>query len=286
MPLRLLVIEDRQSDFEMLEEQLRRQGLDAWCRRVDTVEDLTDALEDPSWDAVLTDYNVPGMGFQSSVALVRGRRPALPIVLFSGYMGEDQAAELLKAGITDFVLKYRPARLGSAIRRAVDEAHEQQARRAAEAALLVNEVRLRLALDGAELGMLRFDWATGMFHLDARAQLQFGLGAAVPFAALRAHVHPDDVQAIDAALGQAADPDADGRYALEFRVRLPDGGERWLLSRGRVHFGLDGASRTPLERIGIVQDITGRKHGEAAQQLSRRSGERERGARRPAARRR
>jgi len=263
VPLRLLVIEDRQSDFEMLEEQLRRQGLDASCRRVDTVEDLTAALEDPAWDAVLTDYNVPGMGFQNTVALVRSRRPELPIVLFSGYMGEDQAAELLKAGITDFVLKYRPARLGSAIRRAVDEAHEQQARRAAEAALLENEERLRLALEGAELGMLRFDCATGIFHLDARAQRQFELGAEVPYAELRAHVHPDDVQAIDAALGQAADPDGDGRYALEFRVRLPGGDERWLLSRGRVHFGVDGESRTPLERIGIVQDITDRKHGAA-----------------------
>jgi CheY-like chemotaxis protein len=274
----LLVIEDRQSDFEMLEEQLRRQGIDASCRRVDTGEDLTAALDDPAWDAVLTDYNVPGMGFQNTVALLRGRRPALPIVLFSGYMGEDQAAELLKAGITDFVLKYRPARLGSAIRRAVDEAHEQRARRAAEAALRENEERLRVALEGAELGMLRFDCATGIFHLDARAQRQFELGAEVAFAELRAHVHPDDVQAIEAVVGQAASPDGDaqpadsegdGRYAIEFRVRLPGGGERRLLVRGRVHFGLDGDSSTPLERIGIVQDVTGGKQGEAAQSLPR-----------------
>ena len=42
-PLRLLVIEDRPSDFDLLEEQLRRQELDASCHRVDTMEDLAAA---------------------------------------------------------------------------------------------------------------------------------------------------------------------------------------------------------------------------------------------------
>ena len=104
MPLQLLVIEDRASDFELLEQQLQHQGVAASCRRVDSVEDLDAALDDGAWDAVLTDYNIPGMGFQATVSRLRARQPDLPIVLVSGYMGEDQAAMLLEAGITDFVL--------------------------------------------------------------------------------------------------------------------------------------------------------------------------------------
>ena len=90
MTLRLLVIEDRSSDFELIQDQLARQGLAATCHRVDTREDLEAALENETWDAVLTDYSVPGLAFQQTVGLVRQRRPELPIVLVSGYMGEDQ----------------------------------------------------------------------------------------------------------------------------------------------------------------------------------------------------
>jgi two-component system, sensor histidine kinase and response regulator len=146
MPLRLLVIEDRLSDFELIEQQLERQGLAATCRRVDSAEDLEGALDDGAWDAVLTDYNLPGMKFQETVSRLRTRRPELPIVLVSGYMGEDQAAVLLEAGIADFVLKYRPARLGAAIRRAIANAQAQQARCQAEIALHDSAQRLQEAL--------------------------------------------------------------------------------------------------------------------------------------------
>ena len=146
MPLQLLVIEDRMSDFELIEQQLERQGVAAACCRVDCAEDLEAALAGGPWDAVLTDYNIPGMAFQNTVSRVRTLRPDLPIVLVSGYMGEDQAAMLFDAGITDFVLKYRPARLGATIRRAVANAEAQQARREAEVALRDSAQQLEQAL--------------------------------------------------------------------------------------------------------------------------------------------
>jgi CheY-like chemotaxis protein len=263
MPLRLLVIEDRQSDYELLQEQLRRQGLDASCRRVETAVDIEAALAEDAWDAVITDYNVPGMGFQAIIAILRRRCPGLPVVLFSGYMGEDQAAELLKASVTDFVLKYRPARLGAAIRRAVEHAREQQTRQAAEAALRASEERLRLALDGAGLGLLRFDQATQTFHLDARAQALWGARAEVTFDVLRERMHPEDVQAMETAFILGNPASGDGRYVLVCRVRLARGGERRLLLRGRVAAAEAGEMQHPRELVALVQDVTGSRQSEA-----------------------
>jgi PAS domain S-box-containing protein len=260
--LRLLVIEDRSSDFELIQDQLARQGLAATCHRVDTREDLEAALENETWDAVLTDYSVPGLAFQQTVGLVRQRRPELPIVLVSGYMGEDQAATLLEAGIADFVLKYRPARLAAAIRRAVAEMREQQARRAAEAALRESEERLRLAMEAAKLGALRFDCAARTFQLDARAQEHFGLGQQVPYAELQERIFLEDQPRLAAAFLHAADAGSDGRYAIELRALQEDGSARWLSFRGRVNYGTDSRAREPLEHIGVVQDITERKRGE------------------------
>jgi two-component system, sensor histidine kinase and response regulator len=173
VPLRLLVIEDRESDFELLEQQLQRQGLAATCHQVDTPADLQVALDDPDWDAVLTDYNIPGMGFQDTVATLRARRPELPIVLVSGYMGEDQAALLFDSGIADFVLKYRPARLSTAIRRAVADARAEQARRAAEAALRASELRLQEALRSLETANARLEDDVATRTVELRRQTNY-----------------------------------------------------------------------------------------------------------------
>ena len=173
VPLRLLVIEDRESDFELIEQQLQRQGLAATCHRVDTLDVLQAALDDPGWDAVLTDYSVPGMGFQGTVACMRTGRPELPIVLVSGYMGEDQAATLFDSGIADFVLKYRPARLSTAIRRAVADARAEQARRDAEAALRASELRLQEVLRGVEAANERLEKEVAARTAELRRQTKY-----------------------------------------------------------------------------------------------------------------
>ena len=183
MPLQLLVIEDRLSDFELIEQQLERQGVAATCRRVDSAEDLEAALESGAWDAVLTDYSLPGMSFQQTVTRLRARRPDLPIVLVSGYMGEDQAAMLLEAGITDFVLKYRPARLGAAIRRATANAQAERARREAEAALRESAQQLQAALGEVQAANDRLEQEVASRTAELRRQTNYLLALIdnVPF---------------------------------------------------------------------------------------------------------
>ena len=51
----------------------------------------------------------------------------MPFIIWSGVLGDEAAVELMKHGATDYILKDRPARLPSAIRRPLAEA-EQRAR--------------------------------------------------------------------------------------------------------------------------------------------------------------
>src|SRR5690606_12515777 len=109
-----------------------------------------------------------------------------------------------------------------------------------------------------ELGTLCYDCATAMFHLDARATEQFELPGRVAQDELLARIHPDDAARFDRVLARASAPGADGRYAIELRLRKHAGGVRWLSVFGRVQFAQDGARRAT-EHIGVVQDITERK---------------------------
>jgi PAS domain S-box-containing protein len=71
-------------------------------------------------------------------------------------------------------------------------------------------------------------------------------------------VHPDDREMVNRAMQHALQHQTD--YVAEYRVVLPDGSERWLASRGRLHFGKDGKAQ---QIGGVAIDITERKLAEA-----------------------
>jgi signal transduction histidine kinase len=59
-----------------------------------------------------------------------------PFIYVSATLGEEAAIAALREGATDYILKQNPARLASAVRRALREADEQRARARAEAELI------------------------------------------------------------------------------------------------------------------------------------------------------
>ncbi len=137
-PLNILIIEDNPADFLLLQRQLQQQGLTARCSRVTSDSELDAALEQP-WDVVLSDYNLPGMDFHATFQRIHARSPDLPVILVSGSVGEEKAVELLRFGLSDFILKSSLARLAPAVRRALDEVSERIALRATEKALRDNQ---------------------------------------------------------------------------------------------------------------------------------------------------
>jgi diguanylate cyclase (GGDEF)-like protein/PAS domain S-box-containing protein len=130
-PLNILFVEDNPADFMLLERFLHQQGMVATCHRVASHNELDAALQQ-EWDVVITDYNLPGMDFVSVVRRVKARLPDVPIILVSGSLEEGAAAEMLRVGLTDFILKAHLVRLPAAIRHAIQEATDHHARLAAE----------------------------------------------------------------------------------------------------------------------------------------------------------
>ena len=295
--LKLLVIEDDPADLLLMERQLSRQGVAATCRRVDGAARLDAALEE-EWDLVLMDYCVPGMDSRVGLARIRTRRPELPVILVSGNVGEEAVVDMLNAGACDFVLKGNLARLCPAIRRALDEVAERRARRAAEeslresqaaalgeqrraclaalnlmedaiaarergeaayAALRESEQRLRMAQEGAHVGIWEWDLRSDRIYWSPECERLYGVapGNARSNDDWRARVHPDDLPLIDAMWeSHIARREA---FEVEFRVRLDTGETRWLVSKGRAQYDADGK---PIRLSGINLDITGRKEAE------------------------
>jgi DNA-binding NtrC family response regulator len=128
-PLNVLCIEDTESDFVLIERALRVANLIGHCERVDTNEALNAALERTRWDLVLSDYAVPGIYFTDTLRRFLHHYPDLPLILVSGTIGEVKASVMVEVGAWDFVPKNRLRRLVPAVRRALERAAAQAARR-------------------------------------------------------------------------------------------------------------------------------------------------------------
>jgi PAS domain S-box-containing protein len=131
-PMNLLFIEDNEADFLLVERRLEEDGLNVHCQRVATSTELSEALEVVGWDAVLTDFNVPGFPFHQTYVYIRTHYPELPVIVVSSAISEETAVDLLKEGIWDIVYKDRLVRLAPAIERAVNDVEVRREKRESE----------------------------------------------------------------------------------------------------------------------------------------------------------
>lgn len=133
-PLRLLLIEDSEEDEMLLVRELSRSGYTLDYRRVWTAASLEEALAVP-WTIVLSDWSMPGLNGLDAFRIVRGRDADVPFIIISGTIGEEVAVEALKAGVDDFVVKGKFARLAPAIDRTCREAAVRRRQREADRGL-------------------------------------------------------------------------------------------------------------------------------------------------------
>lgn len=134
-PLKVLIAEDNPADAELLVRELRRAGFEPEWHRVDTESDYLARINE-AFDLVLSDYQMPQFSGLRALELLQQSGRELPLIIVSGTIGEDTAVAAMKEGATDYLLKDRLARLGPAVRRALEQLRlRDESRRANQAKL-------------------------------------------------------------------------------------------------------------------------------------------------------
>jgi signal transduction histidine kinase len=139
--LRVLNVEDSELDHQFILAQLTRAGMNVEMLRLDAWPAVLAALERP-WDAVISDYNLPGYSGLQVLEAMKVRRLVTPFLLVSGEIGEDAAVAAMRDGASDYLLKNNLARLAPALSHAIDAAESQQARVLADHELVKSKQRL------------------------------------------------------------------------------------------------------------------------------------------------
>lgn len=257
-PLTVVVVEDRPTDAELMMAELRRSGFDLRWTRVDTQDDFVRALQTRP-DIVLADYSLPSFDAIRALSVLWEVDPTIPLIVVTGQLGDEAAAECMKLGACDYVLKDRLARLGPAVEIALQQRRLDQERRMAEAALQESEERLKLVLEGSQNSFWDYNIKTGVVERSSQLAVMLGYEPG-DIASINAHwpdyVHPDDLpQAV-----QAFEDHIAGKtpaYEAEYRLKCKDGGWIWVMDHGRV-VARDRDGR-PLRVAGTHRDVTDAK---------------------------
>lgn len=126
MKLKILILEDNESDADLLNRELKKSGLSFMAEIVQTRLEFEQALENFSPDLILSDYSLPSFDAVTAFRIKQNRDPLIPFIIVSGIIGEENAVELIKAGVTDYVSKNKLFTLSTKIDRAL---HDIQARK-------------------------------------------------------------------------------------------------------------------------------------------------------------
>jgi two-component system cell cycle sensor histidine kinase/response regulator CckA len=257
-PIRVLIVEDDPTDADLVVRELRRAGFVPDWVRVESESEYLSCL-DRIPDIVLSDSSLPEFDGLRALDLLRQRSHDIPFILVSGRMGEDLAVDAMKRGADDYLLKDRLARLGEAVRRAMERRRLKRERGVAIEALRQSEERYRLvseissdyvySLSVEPDGSLLCEWITERF-----TRISGFTASEINFRGWRNLYHPEDHSVSDRHHSALLSGQSD---SVELRILSRDGQARWVRLYGRPI--RDEKSGRVVRIYGAAQDITGEK---------------------------
>jgi PAS domain S-box-containing protein len=235
--IRILYIDDEPALLDLTRMFLERTG-EFSVTPVASAEEALGLLVDHHFDAIVSDYQMPGMNGITFLQQVRQSGNTLPFIIFTGKGREEVVIEAINSGADSYIQKggnprAQFAELAEKLRQIVRRSRAEEALREAEA-------RYRAIFQNAS-DIIRVLDRNGRIAYDSPSSSKI-LG--YPPGALNGndpleYIHPDDRDRVRSDLKEVyanTNPNAPS----EFRIRRADGGYLWVESVATNLTGVEG----------------------------------------------
>jgi PAS domain S-box-containing protein len=121
---------------------------------------------------------------------------------------------------------------------------------------VVSESRLRTALNAARMAAWEKDLRTGEFWFSPGLAEIFGRTPGTfhhSYEEFVSYIHPDDRNFVQNAFTRSVESGME--FEVEHRIVRPDGGERWIITRGQIVYGPTGQGE---RLLAVAVDVTDR----------------------------
>ena len=160
-PIHILYVDDYPLDRELVRDALLKEHGGFRVTEATTRADFEARLAEGGYDLVLSDFNILGFEGLQVLDAVRAENPRVPVIIVTGTGSEEVAAEAMKRGAADYVIKTarHMQRLPMTIRAALEKNRLAEERERAKAELSESEELLGeiAALSPASIAILKSD---------------------------------------------------------------------------------------------------------------------------------
>lgn len=249
--LRILILEDNKNDADLLQRELKKSGLVFVSEIVETRDTFENALHNFKPNIILSDYHLPSFDGKTAFLIKEKKYPTIPFIIVSGAIGEENAVELIKNGVTDYTIKDRLFALPPKITRALEEAKEKKENR---------EANERFSLASSASNNIIYEWKINddvVWRNDAYYNLM-GTKKGKQWSEHSSwtnSIHPDDRDGVMNGLSDF----------FESKEIFWSGEYRYLDNKGKVYYFYDKGyllrdqNGKPIRMVGAIADITNLK---------------------------
>ncbi len=258
--IHVLTIDDEPALLEITQLFLEQTG-EFRVSPAQSAEEAIDLLRDHRYDAIVSDYQMPGLNGIQFLQQVRKSGNTTPVIIFTGKSREKVVIEAINSGADSYLQKggdprSQFAELAEKIRQIVRRSRAEQTLREAE-------TRYRAIFQNAS-DIIRILDRNGMIAYDSPSSSKI-LG--YPLGSLNGkdpldYIHPEDRDRVRSDLTAVFAKNNSGKPS-EFRIRGADGTYLWVESVATNLTGVEGVDGV----VVTTRPITERK--EAEQQLEK-----------------
>lgn len=155
--LKILLLEDNRTDAEIIERLLKKEVSPCECRLATNKQGFIDLLTDFIPDVIISDNTLPKFSAGEALKIVRDQGLELPFILVTGTVSEEFAANIIKHGADDYILKDRMARLPAAIDAAVVRRRIEKEKQEAAKKLRQSEEQYRTIMERVSDAFIALD---------------------------------------------------------------------------------------------------------------------------------
>ena len=103
--IKILFIDDSMNDILLMVHEIKKNGFNIEWKKVERESEMTIELENSKWDLIIIDYNIPNLNGISALKILKKKNLNVPIIMVSGMAENGKAAEAIKTGAKDYVIK-------------------------------------------------------------------------------------------------------------------------------------------------------------------------------------
>jgi PAS domain S-box-containing protein len=256
--IKILLLEDNPHDAELIHHQISKSIIEYEFKHVSELDDFSKAIDDYIPDIILSDYNLIGFTGMDALELARQKCPLTPFIIVTGTIDEETAAETIKKGASDYVVKERLTRLSSAMKNALQLKEEKAKSAIDREKLKISEERYKLSIEGSQDGIWDWNIKTNKVYLSSRWKSMLGYEdheIENNYKSWEKLLHPDDKEFILATLNKHLKKETP-LYMVEVRMKCKDGSYKWIFARGKAMYDQNG---NPYRIAGSHTDISERR---------------------------